>query len=330
MVNDGGPQPARYTQDQTWRALQRLADSHTPGVRRRFLAAVRELRAGIPLAELEAALLRRDTEALMQLLPWDDYAAALAQIPEAMATAAAAAHPVTVRAAVATLAAAGEPAVLAALELTAGSGAAQSTSLGIRFDLTSPHVREAIAQRAGARITEVAAETQRAVRDVVQRSYDAGVHPRQAAREIQRLVGLTRRQADSVGKLRAALEHPKEGAPKLTQKQVDRRVDQYAARLVKERAETIARTESITAMAEGAQAGWEDLVAQGMLDPAAWEQEWLAVMQPERTCKRCLAMDGKKAPIGGMFEEEGHGPVKGPGLHPRCRCSVVLVRHARK
>ena len=157
-------------------------------------------------------------------------------------------------------------------------------------------------------------------------AYDGGVHPRQAAREIRRLVGLTERQADTVSKYRAALENPKAGAPKLSQKRVDQMVDRMATRLVKERAETIARTEMITAMAEGQQAAWGGLVADGLLDANVYEQEWLAVIPSGRTCPRCLKMDGRRAPIGGEFQEPGRGAVKGPTLHPKCRCSVVLAR----
>lgn len=317
-------QPVRPTDDATWAALQRLADRRAPGARRAFLAAVRALGADVSLAALEQAILARDTAAVLALLPWATFQEALAAVPAAVVAAAEAAHPVAVRAAVAQLGA--DDALPELGPLAIDGGGARSGDLGVRFDLTSPTVREAIAARAGARITEVVEETRRAVRDVVQRAYDAGVHPRNAAKEIRRLVGLTRRQTEAVATYRRTLERPKAGAPKLSAKRVDGMVARYAAGLVKERAETIARTEMITAMAEGQQAGWAQLVADGMLDPNVYEQEWLAVMRPGRTCPRCLNMDGRRAPIGGLFEGDVRGPVTGPTLHPRCRCSVALVR----
>lgn len=301
--------PHRPTADQTWKLLQKIAESGVPGVRREFLAAVRALRAALPLAAIEDALLRQDTDALMRLLPWEDFATALERIPDQVAKVQAESFRV-----------AGErAAVQLNLPVAAVGQAPRPAVIGVSFDVVSPQVVDAIRTRAATRIVEVTEETQAAVRELVARGYESGRHPREVARDIRREVGLTRRQSEAVARYRTGLDVEKVG-----QARADRMVDRYAAKLHRERAETIARTEAIQGMNDGQGAQWEQLVRDGLLDPEGWVQEWLAVIPNGRTCPRCVNMDGRQAPIGGLFEGDPKGPIAGPTLHPKCRCSKVL------
>src|SRR5207244_4083170 len=102
---------------------------------------------------------------------------------------------------------------------------------------------------------------------------------------------------------------------------IDKLVDNYADRLLRERAETVARTLTIDASAEGQNALWRQAVDEGLLDPQAWLIEFIA-SEDERTCPICLELDGQRRPLDGTYPG-GQGP---PAVHSRCRCSEGLVR----
>lgn len=88
-----------------------------------------------------------------------------------------------------------------------------------------------------------------------------------------------------------------------------------------ERAETIARTESMRASNQGQLEAWKQATDEGLLTGDE-EQEWI-VTPDDRLCPVCEPLDGTKAPLGGMFDTE-LGKVDGPPLHPNCRCTIGL------
>lgn len=88
-----------------------------------------------------------------------------------------------------------------------------------------------------------------------------------------------------------------------------------------ERAELIARTETMQASNEGQQEAWDQAVEDGLLTGNE-EQEWI-VTPDDRLCPECEPFDGVTAELGGTFEAGGE-ESDGPPLHPRCRCTLGL------
>lgn len=88
-----------------------------------------------------------------------------------------------------------------------------------------------------------------------------------------------------------------------------------------DRAENIARTETMKASNAGQQEAWNQAVDEGLLTGEE-EQEWITTPD-DRLCPICEPLDGQKAPIGGQFKTE-LGRVDGPPAHPRCRCTIAL------
>lgn len=88
------------------------------------------------------------------------------------------------------------------------------------------------------------------------------------------------------------------------------------------RAETIARTETISASVNGQQELWDQAVEEGLLTGDE-QQEWI-ITPDDRLCPICEAIEGQTVPLGEPFETED-GEVDGPPAHPRCRCAVGLV-----
>lgn len=212
----------------------------------------------------------------------------------------------------------GQPVLLAAFVqgATIASDRLPVASVGLTFNLVNQRAVDWAARQSSTMVTLVGDETRRAIRTIITRAARDGLSPAQVAREIRALIGLTERDALAVGNLQTALLE--DGRKP---EQVERMVARYANRLLRWRAETIARTEIMTAANRGQEALWSQAVADGLLVETDWERVWLTA-QDERTCKVCRPLDRKRAPmLGGTFP----GGIAGPPAHPRCRCAAGLV-----
>lgn len=88
------------------------------------------------------------------------------------------------------------------------------------------------------------------------------------------------------------------------------------------RADLIARTETMTAANAGQQELWDQAVDDGLLTGNE-EQEWI-VTPDDRLCPICSAMEGVNVPLGDLFDVDGD-QIEAPPAHPRCRCVVALT-----
>lgn len=187
----------------------------------------------------------------------------------------------------------------------------------VKFDLKSP---EAIAwaKKYGAeQVKYVNKATKAAIRQITLRGLNDGLSPQEQRRAIKQIVGLLPKHVIAVQSYRDNLI-----ASGMDQANVDRLTAKYADKLLRYRAGTIGLTESHTATNEGLRQANADAVKRGILDPDEYEQEWLTSAD-KRRCDRCESMQGKRASLpDGTFPGDGAGPV----LHPRCRCTTIIVR----
>jgi len=210
------------------------------------------------------------------------------------------------------------------LDIIARSGTEEIARLGLgfRFDLDNPYAIEAAARQIAALPVGVHESTMRAVRDIVERGFIEGFPPRDMARQIEALrpaIGLDPRRAGALRNYQADLL-----AGGSSPAEVARLADIYERKLLRQRTETIARTETITAQNAGKQASWE-AAREGGLILEGTKREWVAGMGSDRTCEVCISLDAQKV---GM-DEAFYSPVTGrsyqmPPAHPSCRCTVVL------
>lgn len=139
----------------------------------------------------------------------------------------------------------------------------------LTFSLVLPSVSTYVQQYAATRIRDISTETIEAVRMAVNDGIVTGRNPRQVARDFRSSIGLTRTQEATVQRFRQALvegdskyvnslatptERAKEavsGDKSLTEDQINKMVEETRLRYVSQRAETIARTESLTAVSVG-------------------------------------------------------------------------------
>lgn len=187
------------------------------------------------------------------------------------------------------------------------------------FDATNPEAVRWAETRAARLIVEVGRETRRAVREIVSRAFSEGIPPREAARLIKDVVGLTSRQAGAVAGLRARL-----AAKGVRAAEVQRRTSRYASRLRRRRALTIARTETMAAANEGQRQLWLQAKASGYLSDQD-RRRWV-VTPDERLCEVCAPMRRATAPLAADTWTKVDGTVVTLPLpaHPNCRCTHVI------
>jgi hypothetical protein len=189
------------------------------------------------------------------------------------------------------------------------------------FTGTNVAAQRVAAKTAARLITEIARETMAAIRSLVVASIRDGIPPYDAARAIRSMIGMNTQQARAAENYRRDLIDS--GLPL---DRVDALVDRYVERKIRDRAETIARTEILGSLNEGAREGWREAVKDGLLSEDA-VKEWI-VTPDDRLCPYCEPMDGAQVPLTEQFKTP-LGDVDGPPLHPRCRCAQSVTEPDR-
>lgn len=286
----------------TERQLQALARKVDRRIARQLIAALTKARAGVPLNELEKAIIARNFDAVADALGLKEVVIALKDAQTATAV---------VR----------DQAWLSVLaQLPASVAPRQLAALTIgKYARQSPRVMEAIKRQNLTRIQGIRQETTVAIRQTLTRSLAQGIPPAETARLIRSMVGLNKRQAGAVRGLRQRLQ-----GLDLDQATIDRRVERYAQQQLNHRATVIARTETMTALASGKRLQQERLVKDGVIQSSQWENEWVTADDGDRVCEICEPLHGVRVAIGESFDSVV-GQLSGPPAHPQCRCLVRMV-----
>lgn len=271
----------------TWADLLALSSRLEPRLAREYLAAIARLRAKTDTGEIARAI----SDGREYFIP----AAQLPLFEQAM-----------------------DPAVQVlndALRQGGQLAADQFTDdLGVsmRFDLTNPLAVQVARETAAGMVTAISAETRLAIQNVIRRSIEEGITYRDAAALIRQLIGLTAQASQAAMNYRQSLIDLG-----LARDKVRARVEQYAAKKLRERALSIARTEIMNATNGGQRVAWWQAADKGLLPPET-QREFL-VTPDDRLCPRCRAMSGKRVPLRVSF------PGGNPPIHTRCRCTEILV-----
>ena len=188
-----------------------------------------------------------------------------------------------------------------------------------RFTITNPLATKAAGTITANLVKQVSRETKKALRTVIQQAFRDRLPPAATARRIKPLIGLTSRQAQAVRNFQARL-----ASTGLRAELVTKRAARYAAKLLRQRAFLIARTETIRSLSAGQQAAWRTARNAGRI-PKTSLQRW-SVVGDDRLCPICIALSGVKRKIGQQFP----GGISHPPAHPSCRCSLVLETGRRR
>lgn len=240
-----------------------------------------------------------------------------------------------------------EAATATVIDLQKLSVAKAKVGVEMRFDLKNERSVAFLRDYNFSLVTEVSTRTIEGTRQVILEGQNAGLSPKKQAERIKEFIGLTVAQANAVDNYRRALENGdyqnalrrqlrdrrsdktlQRNSLKGTQlstKQIDALVDRYEQRMIRYRAEMIARTETLRAANYGIREAWQQAQQQGLIRAEA--RKGLIITNDERRCDFCL--ETKKMNASGVLLSAPFitpaGPMDGPPFHPHCRCTIALL-----
>jgi hypothetical protein len=175
------------------------------------------------------------------------------------------------------------------------SAAAPAFAARVALDGNAPRAVQWAQQHVGGLVSEIVEEQRNAIRQIISEQVNVGRGPRQTAVAVRNQIGLTSQQAGYVSNARRQLEELDKGyftrelrdrrfdgivrkaiadGRPLSQTDIDRITGRYSERLLKHRAEVIARTESITALRAGRQEGIQQAIEQGAINADSVVKIW--------------------------------------------------------
>lgn len=186
----------------------------------------------------------------------------------------------------------------------------------VLFD-SNDYVRAWLETHGGELITQLSRESQKAVAMVIMLGQSQRMAPRDIAKQVRPLIGLTQNQATANLNYREKVYNQlrENGMSEAKARaRADKAAIRYAGKQHRFRAETIVHTELAFAYNRGAHMGVSQGIAEGLMGRCA--MKW-STAGTNRVCSRCLAL---KDTIVGYTDESG---VTIPPLHPRCRCAII-------
>lgn len=304
----GGVSVLQKRRTEPWRYVHEIADRMSVRVRKAFLEAVKEAARKIPITDISEAVKNGDVQRVLELVePADQFLVKRLKGGE------------FVDALQSTYTQAG-----------AETGMQVSTYLpkareagGFRFDMVNPRSVDFLQKYDGDLITNMTKDTRQSIITIVQEGYKSGF----GIREMRKLIvdnpyfGLTEPLNKAVFNYANTL--------KSTGVKPDRwgsLVDAYHSKLLKYRAEMIARTETIRAAEMGRHESWRQAADAGLFDPDEAVRTWI-ITPDDRLCDFCRGV--REINKNGVpFDQEFRTPdgyfVRTPPAHPHCRCSVGI------
>lgn len=193
------------------------------------------------------------------------------------------------------------------------------------FNSVDPRALAWAQSQAAALVTEVSANTRAALQQIIVEGFQNNLSVDQIAFQIRSTCGLTEKQSKAVTRLydRVLEQNLAEGVP-LTEARAaaDVQSTRLQARLLKTRAQTIARTEILRSQNNGRYLGWTQAVESGLVENNAMKK-WDATVASISgvVCDRCRPMNGEIV----RWDESFSNGVNMPPAHPNCRCTALLL-----
>ena len=301
--DEGGRQKqfAKAVSEAELAPLVRLAERLEPALRRRFMDALRHIQNSIELAQLAEAIAAGNISRAETLLKFGEW-------PEKFGGMA-----VDLRAG-----------FIAGTQI--GMRSLSEVGITMAFNLVDSHTVEYARRRMPPLVQSLKDGARDMVRQTMTEAAQGVWTPFEAAQGIKDWLGLTAQQASASAKFERELQE--RGIP---EDKIAVRLAKYEDAQLRQRAETIARTEIMSASNAGQRETWNESVRQGLL-PRTAKKVWLTA-NDERLCPVCESLgnaepvglneqftfdDGTKAST--VFNE----PLYEPPQHPNCRCTMVL------
>lgn len=182
----------------------------------------------------------------------------------------------------------------------------------------NPQSVKFIRERSLTRAVEMSNNMRETVAEILGDAFEEGLSPSAIVAEIKDTVGLTKKMRARV-KARAT-KMKEEG---FTQTQIKTAREKFSNQLRTQRAETIARTETLDAQTQGIKDAWQTAQDDGLM-PKGTKKKWVAT-NDDRLSDICEELDNQEVPIDDQFDSSIVGPVDRPPAHPNCRSTMVLI-----
>jgi hypothetical protein len=232
----------------------------------------------------------------------------------------------------------------------AWTAAASELGLQKTFDLTNPAAVEFARSRSTEFAQTLNGDTQRALRQVITSSFLEGIPPAQRARLLRESIGLAPKDVSAIANFRRLLRalskrDSLDGLSETTMdrirrsdirlfskkkdldaERIQRLTDAYRARLLRERAVTLVRSETMGASNAGQQILWESAIQNKWLPQGKKTMRKFLVTPDDRLCPICRPMAGQIRGMNEDFVSPYNGEQrKTPPMHSRCRCAMGLI-----
>lgn len=184
--------------------------------------------------------------------------------------------------------------------------------------------------RSGQLVTAIDQSNRLAIRQAITQAITGQKTVDQTARSLRQIVGLHPRWARAVDRFNDTnfRRLVREGfSTDKAADMADSMTEKYRRKLIRRRAEMIARTEVQQAQNFGREASWAATERAGLVDARA-EKEWVTAPMGSRygpPCEECQSLRGTRVPWNGSFANGRSMPP----AHPNCRCTAVLVPPTR-
>lgn len=187
-----------------------------------------------------------------------------------------------------------------------------------RFDYTDPRALEWAKKQSAQLVTAVTDSTRRNIQFIIGDGFTRNLTVKEISKNLSEFIGLNERQAFSYQKFINNLDEQVR-AGKITTAQMRKMSERQYKKMIKYRAQMIARQEIIMAENNGRYLGFTQAVENGWADPKSMKR-WSASTD-ERTCEICGPMNGKSV----QWDKPYPNGVFNPPAHIMCRCTISLL-----
>ncbi|HJB29713.1 MAG TPA: phage head morphogenesis protein, partial [Candidatus Blautia faecavium] len=184
-------------------------------------------------------------------------------------------------------------------------------------------------------VTNMADEQIETIRQILEESVYHKMSVEETARYLRPIIGLTEPQAQANiryynnFKTQLAAAHPRMKTESIERKAREA-AEKYAVKQRRVRAETIAKTELITAYHKGNDLAVREGIRTGKLPKM--KKVW-STSRDDKVCKACMALEGTEIDMDEEFKAKSRKRMIStliPPLHPRCACAVKYVESDQK
>ena len=208
--------------------------------------------------------------------------------------------------------------------------------LAFNFNMHTSGILNWISERGAEFVTRCTEEQKKAISALLSKKMCESHTVDELARMIRPCIGLTEGQAKANARYYDSIvanlkkEHPKMKAESIRRKARDA-AQKYAERQHRERAMTIAQTESAFAYNRGADEGIRQAQEQQLLGTV--KKRW-STSGDDAVCAICNSLEGIEVDMDSDFDFKGRVMFTGqhmlPPAHPRCACAVEYIEVEKK